>query len=375
MQPASPDELSYLLNIIWFGLIILLSVYGQKIQMFTAMRQIRRALSKLKRHYVKAQKITVKMVKELGKPDTDPTSRIKEFIDFVFIEPVSLDPAGILKRLEHLLDVRKRRFEQFVKKIAPQVSAVESMNIEGTLEATIALNMLYRIVRHFYILGRKTSNPYQIIQLQMILPQVMEYASAYYRALKAFSCGAPIGDGVGPLIVEKIVYSVKRSGGDIERLPDYAEDIVVEKVQYQDRDLLLVRAKGPGSTVGKPGEAIKRLMSEYHGKVKRVITIDAGLKLEGDTTGELAEGVGAAIGDPGPEKSKIEVSSETQSVPVDAIIIKQSIEEAITPLRKSIFESADDTVKRVKRILMERTNPNDLVIIAGIGNTSGVGFA
>ena len=86
-------------------------------------------------------------------------------------------------------------------------------------------------------------------------------------------------------------------------------------------------------------------------------------------------GVGAAIGDPGPEKSKIEVSSETQSVPVDAIIVKQSLEEAITPLRKSIIEGADKAVARIQRILKERTNPDDIVIIAGIGNTAGVGIA
>ena len=57
------------------------------------------------------------------------------------------------------------------------------------------------------------------------------------------------------------------------------------------------------------------------------------------------------------------------------IIIKQSIEEAITTIRKSVVDGAENTVKRVKRILQERTEPNDLIIIAGIGNSGGVGLA
>ena len=83
--------------------------------------------------------------------------------------------------------------------------------------------------------------------------------------------------------------------------------------------------------------------------------------------------IGAAIGDPGPEKHKIESYSEQEKIPVDAIIVKQSIEEAITPMRRSINESVPKVVLRLKRILMERTKKGDSIIIAGIGNTIGIG--
>ena len=101
--------------------------------------------------------------------------------------------------------------------------------------------------------------------------------------------------------------------------------------------------------------------------------VDAGLKLEGDKTGGVVEGVGAAIGDPGPEKYKIETSSETLQIPIDAILVKESLEEAITPMRRSILESVDNVIKRIKRLLLEQTKEKDTIILAGIGNTIGIG--
>jgi hypothetical protein len=63
---------------VFIGFILLMSVYQQRIQMWSWMRQIRMALFKLKGFTIKGEALTVKTVKELGKPDVDPTVRIKE---------------------------------------------------------------------------------------------------------------------------------------------------------------------------------------------------------------------------------------------------------------------------------------------------------
>jgi hypothetical protein len=55
----------------------------------------------------------------------------------------------------------------------------------------------------------------------------------------------------------------------------------------------------PRCNVGKPGDAIKTVIDEIKGEIAAVVMIDAGLKLEGEAVGEIAEGVGAAIGGPG----------------------------------------------------------------------------
>ena len=41
--------------------------------------------------------------------------------------------------------------------------------------------------------------------------------------------------------------------------------------------------------------------------------------------------------------------------------------------RDEIVDAIDGVIERVKRIILERTKPGDSVIIAGIGNTIGIG--
>ena len=89
--------------------------------------------------------------------------------------------------------------------------------------------------------------------------------------------------------------------------------------------------------MGKPGEAIKRVVEENNGKIATIIMIDAALKLEGEKPGAVAEGVGAAIGGPGTEQYKIEESILKYKIPVIPTISalyhieSQGIEAGIPP--------------------------------------------
>jgi hypothetical protein len=95
--------------------------------------------------------------------------------------------------------------------------------------------------------------------------------------------------------------------------------------------------------------------------------------LEGDKTGEISEGIGAAIGGPGTERFKIEEEVLKRKIPVHAIVIKESIIEAIAPMKKEISESADSVIARIKKLIIDRTKEGDTIIVAGIGNTVGIG--
>jgi len=77
--------------------------------------------------------------------------------------------------------------------------------VENLVESSLALNTIYRIVRHFYLLSKKTSSFYLILQLQMILPLVMQEAEALQGASQAFAQGQPIGDGIGALVASKFM--------------------------------------------------------------------------------------------------------------------------------------------------------------------------
>jgi hypothetical protein len=198
------------------------------------------------------------------------------------------------------------------------------------------------------------------MQLQMILPMVMKEAEAYSSALKAFAYGQPIGDSVGPLIAAKLMH-----GAEVRKVP---KDCVVASVPLEGRTALVLKAEGPGGNVGKPGEAIETVIEENQGKIGMVI-----LKLEGEAVGEVAEGIGSAIGGPGVDAFKIEEKVTKYKLPLYAVIIKEDVGDAVSPMRKEINDAVDVAIERVKAVIKERTKEGDKVLIVGVGNSIGVG--
>ncbi|MBD3351758.1 MAG: DUF1512 domain-containing protein, partial [Candidatus Lokiarchaeota archaeon] len=136
----------------------------------------------------------------------------------------------------------------------------------------------------------------------------------------------------------------------------------------------IIRAKGPGGTVGKPGEAIKQIVEKDSGEIKLIIMVDAGLKMEGDKTGSVVIGVGAAIGGVGVEKFKIEESTTAREIPIDAIVCRESLEDAICTMKKPIVNSVPIIIDKIKTSIRMQTDEGDTVILAGIGNTIGIGI-
>ncbi len=174
----------------------------------------------------------------------------------------------------------------------------------------------------------------------MILPMVMKEAEAYASALKAFAYGQPIGDGAGPLIAAKLMH-----GYETRKLP---KDCVMATVPFAGRTAIIIKAEGPGGNVGKPGDAVEAAIEENEGKIATLIMIDAGLKLEGEDVGEVAEGIGAAIGGPGVDQYKIEEKLTKYKIPNYAIIIKEDIGDAVSPMRKEINDAVDKAIERIR---------------------------
>jgi len=358
-------EFSWILNLLFYVVFIVFIFYGQRIQMYVMLREVEGSLYKLKYIKDEGRKIAIETIKEIGKPQTDPSARVDRFLEYFTITPQSLDPAGVVWKLEHILDVRDTRFKDEVKLIAPAADETQANNLENTLEAAMALNYIYKVIRHFYLLGKKTLSLYIIMQIQMILPLVMREAEAYASALKAFAYGQPIGDGAGALVAAKLMH-----GYETRKMP---KDCVVATVPIEGRTAFVIKAEGPGGNVGKPGDAIKAIIDENEGKIAMIIMVDAALKLEGEEVGEVAEGVGAAIGGPGVDQFKIEESILKHRIPINAVIIREDIGDAVSPMRKEIFDAIDKAIERVKQVIVERTKEGDKVIIAGVGNTIGIG--
>ncbi|MDH5375379.1 MAG: DUF1512 domain-containing protein [Candidatus Bathyarchaeota archaeon] len=358
-------EYSWILNVLIYVFFFVFMFYGQKINTYIMLREVEGSLYKLKYIRDDGRKIAVETIKEIGKSQTDPTVRVDRFLEYFTISPQSLDPAGLVWKLEHVLDVRENRFKDEVKLMAPAADKTQTNNLENTLEAAMALNYIYKVIRHFYLLGKKTLSLYIIMQIQMILPLIMREAEAYASALKAFAYGQPIGDGAGALVAAKLMH-----GQPTRKI---AKDCVVATVPIEGRTAYVIKAEGHGGNVGKPGDATKTIIEENEGKIATVIMVDAALKLEGEDVGDIAEGVGAAIGGPGVDQFKIEETILKYRIPIHAVIIKEDIGDAVSPLRKEIFDSVDTAIERIKQVILEKTKEGDKVIIAGVGNTIGIG--
>jgi hypothetical protein len=368
---ADTTEFSWILNLAFFAFIIIMSLYGQRIQMWQWLKQIEAGLYDLKKLSNKSREIAIETFKRYGREEAEIGEDLDRWIDYFTIMPVDIDPAGVLKRLDHLLDERRDRFVEFVMEVAPEASESERQSLENTLEVTQVLNLIFRIVRHFFILGKKTNSQLVIMQVQMQLPEIMMLAKAYYDAIDAFSENKPIGDGIGPLIVTRLA---REYGGTPDNYKDeLSREVGYYEVDVEGRTVYAVRATGPGGTVGKPGFAIQKLV-EDKGKIARIITIDAALKLEGENLGRVSEGTGAAIGDPGPEKYAIENAATQNDIAIEAIVIKEDEAAAVGVMDKKLLDSVPEAIKRIKAAIRKRTKPGDKIILAGIGNTIGIGL-
>jgi len=354
------NVLGWVIQIFFLAFIFAYFFYGQRIQMAMWARDIEKAIHKLLFMKDRARETSIKTVKEIGKPAEDPTPRVDQFMERFFIEPVGMDPAGIVWKFDHLLDVRDASLKDEVRRIAPEVSESNLNNLENLLEASSDLNLIYRIVKHYYLFGKRTKSYIIIAQLHMLLPIIMEAASAYDGAIQAFATGQPIGDGAGALLVNKLI-----RGKEFKKIE---KDMIVE-----GRKAFILKAEGPGGNVGKPGDALKNIIDSIGGKLSLVIMVDAALKFEGEKTGDVSEGVGAAIGGVGTERFKIEEVAHKYKTPLFAVVVKESLREAIAPMKKEIYEGVDKAVERVKRIIRENTKEGETVVIAGIGNTIGIG--
>ncbi|TMI58451.1 DUF1512 domain-containing protein [Candidatus Bathyarchaeota archaeon] len=344
---------------------ILFIFFGQKITMRMYLLEIDRGLKRLDILRGQAKDLSLKTIKDVGKPSVDPGPQLNVLMEQFLITPVDMDPTGIVGKFDHLLDVRDQKFKDDVRKIAPSADDAQVNNLENLVEASWALNTIYRIVRHFYLLGRKTSSFFIIIQLQSLLPLIMQEAEAYLGAAKAFAEGQPIGDGIGPLVASRLMKDHEKR--------KVQKDVVVAETTLEERHIIALKAEGPGGNVGKPGDAIKSLIEENPGRVTMVVMVDAAVKFEGENSGEISEGYGAAIGGIGTERFKIEETATNNRIPVYAVIVKESIQEAITPMKKEILEAGEKVIERIKRLVIERTKPGDTIIVAGIGNTIGIG--
>ncbi|MCS4537292.1 MAG: DUF1512 domain-containing protein [Thaumarchaeota archaeon] len=354
--------LSLLLFYVPFFIFLL---YGQRFQTMLILNEISRSVKKLQGMKERSRKEAIDYLTTTVGQSPEITNRVDQFLEYFTIMPVDIDPSGVMQKLEHIVTLRDERVRAEVKKIAPAVDPVRTSTIENMIEVATSLNYIYKIVRHFYLLGDRTKSIYVLVQLQMIMPLILQEADALIGAIDAFKQVQPIGDGIGPMIIGKMMLGKEKK--------NVARDTVYSEGIMNGRTLYLLKAEGPGGNVGQPGTAIQKMIEETKIELNTIVMIDAALKLEGEKTGDIAEGIGAAIGGIGVDRFKIEAVATKHNIPLYAIVIKQSIVDAISVMKKEIADSAEKVHALLNRIIEEKTKEGDKVLIVGVGNSLGVG--
>ncbi len=356
------DLLVYGSNFAWIILIVVFLAYGQRIQIELSLRSVNKRLQRLEKMNSDALATFIDMLKKKGVSEADAKVEADLITNTFLIQPANLDPHGIVTKLDKLVKNYEDFFIGRLTRLMPNESNTSIQNISNIAESALALNEIYKFVRHYYISAKKYHDYYSLIMLQIQMPFIMDEAEAYSESMPAFINGENIGDTLGPLVLTQLSPNVQYK--------EIAKDTEIGEVDFEGRKLLLIKAKGPGGTVGRPGEAISKVLDSYPASM--VITVDAALKLEGEDTGETVEGYGVAIGGPGTDRFEVEEAAAKKKVPLYVIVVKMSLKEAICKMTDRVRRASLDAAEKVKAAIRERTREGDIVIVAGIGNTIGI---
>jgi hypothetical protein len=341
---ASSFDFNSIFNLLYLASVAVFMGYGQRIQTLIMLVGVRRKLGRIELFRNTAKGRLMEIIQRHTSNQDEAEQVLKRLIGSFMISPVSLDPAGLVGKLEHVLDTYDDHLKEEVRGLVAGATDVEVNNLTNLLEVSIGLDAMFRVVRHYYLQSKKQGGLLPMAQLQMNLPAIMEQAEAYSSAVEAFATGKPIGDGIGPLVAKQFCGA--------SRAVEIVKDTDVYEDDFEDRRLLVVRARGPGGNVGKQGSAIEKLV-QNSGPINFIITVDAALKLEGEENGEVAEGVGAAIGGPGAERYHIEEAATKNHIPLNAVVVKMSSKEAISVMTSEIRRATEKVVCAMFKKLSE----------------------
>lgn len=356
------DDTNPLMMLIWIVPIILFVFYGQRIQLYVTSGEIKKGIAKLDFYREESRNELIDYVKKNLKPSEDPVKKIDRFLDYFTIMPVDMDPNGIVDKVQHTVRLREDYTRNHVKLLSPQITDADLSKVQTLLEIATSLQLIYKIINHMFLTAKKQNNYPLILPLQMILPFIMEQAEAMKDAIPAFKAGQPVGDGIGPMVVGKMMLDKPKD--------EIVFQTVLAKSEFENRKLLLLKAEGPHSTVGRPADALEAIVKNQ--KLDAIIMIDAALKMEGEDSASIAQGFGAAIGGIGTERFQIEEIATSNKIPIFSIVVKQSVKEAITLMTKEISDTSEEVSSQVYDMIRENTKEGQSVLVIGVGNTSGV---
>jgi hypothetical protein len=353
---------SSLLQFAGYAFFIVFMLFGQKLQLMQMLAKIANEMKKLAvlrdSSYKNLRAHIAKFVPTgLSK---EQEARLGNLITSIAIPPVgNLDPAGIVPKMESTYKTYDKYMKSNLRRIIGETSQSDLENVTNTLETAITLDVIHKIVDHYYRLAKKGGimGAYMLV---MALPELIKMAEAFGEASKHFTTGLPIGDTFGPMVAARF------GGSEAQDVSD--SETIVRVSGFESRKVITVKARGPGGSVGNPATSIQKVIAQA--KPSLVVTIDAALRMESEKTGDVAEGVGIAMGGNGTERFRIEEA--TVGIPVLTVVCKMSLKEAITQMPKAVLDQVGPVFEKVLQLIRENSESGETVIVVGVGNSMGV---
>ncbi|MCD6477726.1 MAG: DUF1512 family protein [Candidatus Aenigmarchaeota archaeon] len=362
MQFGGGDWIS---SIIWFILLFVFILFYPRLMIYQVVAKIQKDLDDI---FLMADKGRDRIMKKITKkPSKELKEKISNFMEFFIATPVTLDPYGIVNKIHMVIKHAEDRELEFVREIAPNLSDEEVKDVSTALIHNAGIYQIAKIIRHYLELIKR----YRLLQIamliQMQIPLIKKVADALLKSVEAFVDNAPVGDGIGPLVIASMIPEKAK----VVKLKD--EQFAYAKVKIEGKDVILAKALGPGTTIGYPGKFVEKISKRE--KIDRIITVDAAGALYGEKDGVVMDGVG--VGQRGNEilsyhSFQIEEVALKKGIPIDSIGIKEVGENAIYPMKEEIYKSLKTTVERIKE-LIRKGKKNEKILVIGFGNTSGVG--
>jgi hypothetical protein len=339
--------------VVWFFMLFIFMFIYPRLMLSQLIYKLDQSAKKIEDMSEKANAIVLKHSSSGKKHDID------EFTNLFVVTPSSIDPYGLVQKIDQTIKAMETRFEMFANSITTGKTQRDIDGVNYGLRAAVGLRQISKQVRHFVEMSKKFKNLQIAMILQMQLPIIEKIAESELRGTEAFVRGWPVGDSIGPLMAASYIKKSKI----------IADDIAMGETVIKGRKCFVLKATGPGPHLGRTDEAIELIMKKN--KISRVITVDAGLKLEGEKSGSVAEGVGFAMGGIG-QRELIENVLLPKKIPIDSVVIKVGMEEAIMPMKKNVFASLQKAREYTERAV-ERAPKNGKIIIVGVGNSCGIG--
>ena len=129
--------------IIWIAFFMIFFLFYPRLMLSQIMWKLEKVVAELENMAAQGKSIVTKEIS--NKPDKKLRNSINRFFEFFVISPVSLDPMGIVKKLDHIIKAQNERFDYFVNQISPDMDPEKKANDPRPIvvtEATGSFNMI-----------------------------------------------------------------------------------------------------------------------------------------------------------------------------------------------------------------------------------------